>query len=53
MTTPSKQYPVATGREDVLAALRAAAQTKGSPLSDAEREAVYASIFQPSEIKHS
>jgi hypothetical protein len=31
----------ATGREDVLAALRAAAQAKGSPLSDAERAAVY------------
>lgn len=34
----------ATGREDVLSALRAAAQTKGSPLSDDERAAVYATF---------
>jgi hypothetical protein len=41
-----KQYPTATGREDVLQALRDAAQAKGSPLSDAEREAIYESAFK-------
>jgi hypothetical protein len=47
----SKQYPMATGREDVLQALRVAAQAKGAPLTDAEREAVYASAFKKSKKK--
>ena len=36
----------ATGREEVLVALRAAAQAKGSMLSDEERKAVYAQFEQ-------